>query len=382
MKPETMHRPRCATPPAGLAFALLFFVASAWAAPLPEPALQAATELSAHVQVTDAERALLRVEYHAAQSAQNEADIVSDIIARTQRIEEMVADIQHLVSAWSPNPAAVAPSATLTQEAAAPASGSDAPSLKRYGMIALAAALGCIVWLMHKRHVFLLAKQRRAVTHAAQALQAEAVQATPAAVPGPAPLAEPTARPEALPPRPVAPPISLSAPSTTPRMATPASLNFDLDEEGAATGETDQAVELADIMMSMGLTAGAAQTLSDQVHGHPKQALFHWLKLLDIYRRSNMRWDFEQAARDMRMYFNVQAPGWGTESSAISIEDYPHLAEQLQSLWPGTECVEFLARLLHDNRGGSRNGFPQSVAEEILLLQQILAADEPVLAFA
>jgi hypothetical protein len=82
------------------------------------------------------------------------------------------------------------------------------------------------------------------------------------------------------------------------------------------------------------------------------------------------------------MYFNVQAPGWGTESSAISIEDYPHLAEQLQSLWPGTECVEFLARLLHDNRGGSRNGFPQSVAEEILLLQQILAADEPVLAFA
>lgn len=445
MKRFAIPRPSCATVPAGLAVVLLFVAPpmAALAAPLPEPLLKSSTNLSLTSAVADDERALLRVEYHAARSAQEEADSVSDIIQRTQRMEGMVADIRRLMDTWPPNTAPLTPPpATPVQQppvASPPSQASDGSSveispLELYGMIALAATLTFVAWLMKERHAFLKARQRRVAAESAHSAspeplpdvaagtapapfapapqQQKRVRPPPpaaAAEPLPAPPTVPSALPHAVPlaaappampaavPAAAPPTVSPAVPPATPDAASfavppavqPASLDFEFDGAAGNAAGTDQAIELADIMLAMGLTHGAAQTLSEQVHGHPKQALFHWLKLLDIYRSSNLRWDFEQAARDMRMFFNVQAPGWGTDGGEISIEDYPHLAAKLQSLWPGVElsdsaehaeCAEFLAQLLRDNRGGTRNGFPQSVAEEILLLQQLLAAAAPALA--
>lgn len=52
------------------------------------------------------------------------------------------------------------------------------------------------------------------------------------------------------------------------------------------------------------------------------------------------------------------------------------MAQQVQQLWPQPEeCIAYLRHLLEDNRDGARAGFPQSVAEEFLLLIEILKAN-------
>jgi hypothetical protein len=138
---------------------------------------------------------------------------------------------------------------------------------------------------------------------------------------------------------------------------------------------TDQSLELAEIMVSMGLAQGAADTLTERIRDNPRRALFHWLKLLDVYRHAQMKDDFERAAQELRQAFNVQPAGWVAGPGGISIEDFPHLVDKLLALWPTPECAAFLDGLLADNRGGTRNGLPQSVAEEILLLERILTAE-------
>ena len=46
-----------------------------------------------------------------------------------------------------------------------------------------------------------------------------------------------------------------------------------------------QSIELAEIMVSMGLAQGAADALTERIRVNPKRALYHWLKLLEVYRR-------------------------------------------------------------------------------------------------
>lgn len=137
--------------------------------------------------------------------------------------------------------------------------------------------------------------------------------------------------------------------------------------------QADQALELAEIMLSMGLGHGAAQTLAEQIRNEPKQALRQWLKLLEIYRRNGQRDEFEQSAEALRQHFNVQPEDWHAAPEAhASLEDYPHIAAQLTKTWRKVGCLTYMQELLNDNRGGARAGFPQAVAEELLLLAAML----------
>ena len=141
----------------------------------------------------------------------------------------------------------------------------------------------------------------------------------------------------------------------------------------------DEALELADVMSSMGMADGAAEALVQSIQANPRQSLTHWLKLLDVYRKTGQRDQFEKAATDMRMAFNVEAGRWdGTQKgseSEKSLEDYPHIVTQLKKLWSSAECAEYLLSLLADNREGKRDGFPLQVVEEIVLLLAILRPD-------
>jgi hypothetical protein len=142
----------------------------------------------------------------------------------------------------------------------------------------------------------------------------------------------------------------------------------------AKTSEHDEAVELAEIMMSMGLGKEAARTLVDQILTDPKRDLVAWLKALEIYRRNGQREEFESLAASLQLHLNVKPAGWDGAAGGDSrtLVDFQHLAKHVVSLWPTAECAEFLDHLLRDNRDGERQGFPQSVAEEIVLLQRIL----------
>lgn len=134
------------------------------------------------------------------------------------------------------------------------------------------------------------------------------------------------------------------------------------------------AIELANIMASMGLAESAAQTLVEHIRENPRESLPQWLKLLEIHRLNGNRDDFELSATELRQHFNVQADDWSSNpaSGRTSLESYQHIRAQIVKLWPTQDCATLLRALLLDNREGTRVGFPLAVAEEILLLIAML----------
>lgn len=140
----------------------------------------------------------------------------------------------------------------------------------------------------------------------------------------------------------------------------------------------DEALELADVMISMGLAEGAIKALTERIRAKPRQALSHRLKLLDVYRRSRKQTEFNNAVEEIHTIFNVRPGSWNDNenntASKASLEDYPHIVRQLENLWPTPECEDYLLSLLADNRAGTRTGFPVSAAEEIILLLAIRQA--------
>ena len=138
----------------------------------------------------------------------------------------------------------------------------------------------------------------------------------------------------------------------------------------------DEALELADVMTSMGMSDGAAEALVQRIKENPRQSLMHWLKLLEVYRQNGQKRQYEQAKSDIRRNFNVDAGDWeadaGSSDENPSLESYSHVTTTLKKLWPTPQCTEYLLSLLADNRQGTRVGFPPPVVEEIVLLLAVL----------
>lgn len=136
----------------------------------------------------------------------------------------------------------------------------------------------------------------------------------------------------------------------------------------------DPVLELADVMTSLGLAKEAASAVIEHIRQHPDQDPSHWFKVLEIYRNTGNREAFDAAAQELRQKLNVAVDDWAGDpgKQETSLEHYPHIAQNLQALWPRPECEAFLTKLLEDNRDGKRQGFPQAVAAEIVLLRAML----------
>ncbi len=268
--------------------------------------------------------------------------LLDDILVRLSRIESLVREIHQLVAQLPAGTSPVtAPPTTLPKPGVQfsppkPASPGIFGFLGEWGSILAGIGLLLLVLMIVRRH-------RKTTT---TKKPAEVVAATPAKT-APAEMKQPHA-------------------------------HSNIQRAGAmepSKGQADQALELADIMLSMGLGHGAAQTLTEQIRNEPKQALRHWLKLLAIYRQNGQQAEFETSAEELRQHFNVRPEDWQVgPDSRHSIEDYPHIATRLCELWDRPACLVYLQNLLADNRSGARSGFPQSVAEEFLLLTSMLKA--------
>ncbi|WP_374245949.1 FimV family protein [Zoogloea sp.] len=140
--------------------------------------------------------------------------------------------------------------------------------------------------------------------------------------------------------------------------------------------EQDSALELAEIMMSFGRTQGAAETLADYIRNNPRQAVKPWLKLLEVYHVAGMRAEFEVLTRQLNKTFNVKMVSWNdfkdARATPDTVEQMAHICQRLQDLWGTQEAQIYIHQILRDNRNGTRQGFPLSVVEELLLLLAIL----------
>lgn len=143
-----------------------------------------------------------------------------------------------------------------------------------------------------------------------------------------------------------------------------------------AAEEHESAIELAEIMMEFGRIRGAADTLAEFITSNPKKAVTPWLKLMEVYRTADLRDDFNALAKQLNKTFNVKAVTWDSFEEArraeSSIEQMAHLTRSIQDTWGTRDCQAYLEHLLRDNRDGTRDGFPLSVIDEILVLAAIL----------
>ena len=150
------------------------------------------------------------------------------------------------------------------------------------------------------------------------------------------------------------------------------------DDETVSVDFNDgnSALALAEIMLTFGRIQGAAETLAMHIEEKSPDNIQPWAMLLDLYRRSDMRAEFESLAATMCSRFNVRIPSWEESPTPISglksLEDYAHIVWRITNCWGKQECMDYLYELVHDNRAGNRSGFPLEVIEEIALLMGTL----------
>lgn len=140
-------------------------------------------------------------------------------------------------------------------------------------------------------------------------------------------------------------------------------------------------LEEAKLLMSINRTQDAIAHLKLTIETQPKSSINHWLYLLEIFRKINSKEAFEQYAKSLHQTFNVMTPVWyenelATTNAAIVVsqhlEDFPHIIEKLDAVWPSELASVYLRSLITDNRDGERTGFSKSVLDEILMLIALL----------
>lgn len=194
------------------------------------------------------------------------------------------------------------------------------------------------------------------------------VVSKPAATPAPAMLQprEPVATAPALIPTPTAKPATPVTP------VTPAAAS----REGTEVEEISDLMQEAEFWMLLNDAARAIEILEPYSKVEQPVSPVPWIYLLDLYRVTNRREEYEALKGRIKQSFNTNAPDWGDDAAkARSLQDYPHLARQIRELWEGDAIVPYLESLLVDDRDGARDGFDLSVYREIIHL--ISVAHEP-----
>lgn len=136
-------------------------------------------------------------------------------------------------------------------------------------------------------------------------------------------------------------------------------------------------LEEAKLLMSINRTSDAIAHLKMTIKSSPKASINHWLYLLDVFRKLKLKDEFEHYAKELHTTFNVLPPVWGdTEVSLAvpkSLQEFPHIMDKLNKVWPEEKAYDYLRGLIADNRGGERIGFGKEVVEEIIMLLEVLA---------
>jgi hypothetical protein len=135
-----------------------------------------------------------------------------------------------------------------------------------------------------------------------------------------------------------------------------------------------QATEKASVFVTLGRPEQAIDVLRDHIDHEPKPSPMAWLMLVDLYRKTNRRAEFDDVAERFHKLFNAETPRWGQESGRVDegLAAFPRLVGLIRKGWPHTEALGYIENLLYDNRGGARVGFSLPAFRDLLLLHGIL----------
>ena len=140
------------------------------------------------------------------------------------------------------------------------------------------------------------------------------------------------------------------------------------------TEVNDDILDQAEVYMAHGHGDLAIHLLQEHLRTAPDESPVPWLLLLDLLHREGDTEGYEIASKECRLHFNVNLSGHPISQdneTGKGLEAYPHLLEQLVSVW-GTPTVEdFFHDLIYDKRGGTRIGFEPGAYRDILMLRAL-----------
>ncbi|PCI59402.1 MAG: hypothetical protein COB34_03630 [Methylophilaceae bacterium] len=147
-------------------------------------------------------------------------------------------------------------------------------------------------------------------------------------------------------------------------------------EEQAIVLEDEQqfsVLDHADVFLSHGRSTLAIQLLQNHLLEHPKQSVTIWLFLLDLLTRDNLKSLYEQTTQDCKLHYNVKISAFSKPETTASesLEDFPHLAQGLQSVWNTPAAIVYLDDLIYNNRLEPRAGLAKNLIEELVLLRSM-----------
>lgn len=175
------------------------------------------------------------------------------------------------------------------------------------------------------------------------------------------------------------PPMAASVLDPPARATVPANIPRELEFALPAEPERKQAKPvLADLPTvaigeTLGLTGEKAARINKLLPSLPSLDVDAWFLAFDLLRGWSERKAFAALSLKMNEFINIEAPSWDPDliAAGTSLTDLKRITEQLLLLWrTGDYSVTraFLVDLLTDNRGGTRNGFPEGIAKDIAML--------------
>ena len=147
-------------------------------------------------------------------------------------------------------------------------------------------------------------------------------------------------------------------------------------EPQKAQPNVDATLVEAKLLMSIQRSQDAIDHIKLSIETNPKASINHWLYLLEIFRKLNLKEEFKKYAEGLKANFNVTTQAWDDSIAPGTLpqylEEFPNIMEKLYIIWPSKQAKDYLRSLITDNRDGERVGFGQAVLGEILLLIALL----------
>lgn len=139
------------------------------------------------------------------------------------------------------------------------------------------------------------------------------------------------------------------------------------------------ALELVDMMVSIGLTEQAIVAIEEYLLEYPIQSVEPWIRLLSLLAKAGKRTELEQAAGRMHRHFELPLPGQpGMPASAAAGGGPRQLAAGISRRWPTAACTSLLAALLgEEGPDGPPPALPAPLVDDILLLLSALSERQP-----
>ncbi len=148
-----------------------------------------------------------------------------------------------------------------------------------------------------------------------------------------------------------------------------------------STEVKDDILDQAEVYMAHGHGELAIHLLQEHLRAAPAESPVPWLLLLDLLHRNGDTTGYAAASAECRRHFNINLTGHPISQdsdSGMGLEAYPHLLDQLVTVWGTPNTDDFFRDLLYDNRGGTRVGFDPRAYRDILMLRTIAQNVQPL----